>query len=56
MAIDILQTLEIIEVMENFISRKRPHEQIRNQLDIGNKIEDQSIIIFEFRPLGISLK
>ncbi len=50
MAIDILQTLEIIEVMEDFLSRKRPPEHLRNQLDIGYKIEDQSIIIFEIRP------
>ena len=50
MAIDILQTLDVIEVMENFISRKRPPEHLRNQLDIGYKIEDQSIIIFEIRP------
>ncbi len=50
MAIDILQTLEVIEVMENFLIRKRPPEDIRNQLDIGYKIEDQTIIIFEIRP------
>lgn len=50
MAIDVLQTLEIIEVMENFLARKRPPQHIRNQLDIGYKIEDQSIIIFEIRP------
>ncbi|MBV6484644.1 MAG: hypothetical protein KFKLKKLM_01154 [Flavobacteriales bacterium] len=50
MAIDTLQTLEVIEVMENFLSRKRPPEHIRNQLDIGYKIEDQSIFVFEIRP------
>ncbi|MCO5233361.1 MAG: DUF3024 domain-containing protein [Chitinophagales bacterium] len=50
MAINILQTLEVIEAMENFLSRKRPPEHIRNQLDIGYKIEDQSIIVFEIRP------
>lgn len=50
MAIDTLQTLEIIEVMENFLSRIRPPEHIRNQLDIGYKIEDQSIFVFEIRP------
>lgn len=50
MAIDILQTVDIIEVMENFLERKRPSKEIRNQVDIGYKIEDQSIIIFEIRP------
>lgn len=50
MAIDTLQTLEVIEVMENFLSKKRPPEHIRKQLDIGYKIENQSIIVFEIRP------
>lgn len=50
MALDVFKTLEVIEVMENFISRIRPAEHIRSQLDIGYKIEDQSIIIFEIRP------
>lgn len=50
MAIDSIKTLEVIEAMENFLSRKRPPENIRNQLDIGYKIEGQSVIIFEIRP------
>lgn len=50
MAIDVLQTLDVIEAMENFIARKRPPEHIRPKLDIGYKIEGQSIIIFEIRP------
>lgn len=50
MAIDSLQTLAIIEVMENFIGRVRPPEDIRSQLDIGYKIDGQSIYIVEIRP------
>ena len=50
MAIDTLQTLDVIEAMENFIARKRPPEQIRPKLDIGYKIEEQSIIVVEIRP------
>lgn len=50
MAIDTLQTLEVIEAMENFIARERPPENIRHELDIGYKIEGQSIIVFEIRP------
>lgn len=50
MAIDTLQTLEVIEAMENFLLRKKPPEHLRNQLDIGYKIEGQSIVIFEIRP------
>ena len=50
MVINILQTLDVIEAMENFITRKRPPEHIRPKLDIGYKIEEQSIIVFEIRP------
>lgn len=50
MAVDNLQVLDIIEVMEAFLERKRPPEHIRPKLDIGYKIEGQSIIIHEIRP------
>ena len=50
MAIELLQTLEVIEAMENFIARKRPPANIRHQLDLSYKIEGQSIIVFEVRP------
>lgn len=50
MAIDSLKTLEVIEIMENFLSRRRPPEHIRSQLDLGYKIQGQSIILFEIRP------
>jgi hypothetical protein len=50
MAIDAIQTIDIIEVMENYIQNKRPPQEIRAQLDVGYKIEGQSITIFEIRP------
>lgn len=50
MAIEILQTLDMIEAMENFVERRRPPENIRYQLDLNYKIEDQSVIVFEIRP------
>src|SRR5690242_3223108 len=50
MAVDVLQSLEIIEVMENFISRIRPPEAIRDKMDLSYAIDDQSITIFELRP------
>jgi hypothetical protein len=50
MPIDSLQSLEIIEIMENFLSAKRPPEDIRDRLDIGYRIDNQSIFIFEIRP------
>lgn len=49
MPIDALQKVDIIEVMENFLSRKRPPAHLRHQLDLSYKIENQSIIIYEIR-------
>ena len=51
MAIDILKTVDIIEIMENYLEEVRPPEEIRNQLDIGYKIEDQSVVLVEIRPI-----
>lgn len=51
MAVTNLQVLDIIEDMEAFLERQRPPEHIRPKLDIGYKIEGQSIIIHEIRPL-----
>jgi hypothetical protein len=50
MAIENLQVLDIIELMEGFLERKRPPEVVRPKLDIGYKIELQSVIIHEIRP------
>lgn len=50
MAVDNLQLLDIIEVMEAYLEKNRPAEHIRPQLDLGYKIKDQSIIIHEIRP------
>jgi hypothetical protein len=50
MRFDILKTTDIIEVMESFIEKHRPPEEIRHQLDMSYKIESQSIFIFEIRP------
>lgn len=50
MAIDALQSLDVIEAMENFIARKRPPKHLREKLDIAYKIEDQSIFVYEIRP------
>ncbi|HJW15880.1 MAG TPA: DUF3024 domain-containing protein [Flavisolibacter sp.] len=50
MALDLMQTIESIEVLENYIDPIRPPENMRDKLDIGYKIEAQSIIIHEIRP------
>ena len=38
-------------IMDDFMTRKRPPEKIRNELDIGYRIENQSVVIFEVRPV-----
>lgn len=49
MAIDVLQTVDVIEVMENFIESIRPAVQIRDEVDLSYKIEGQSVVVFEIR-------
>ncbi|MCY7422447.1 MAG: hypothetical protein LH478_11975, partial [Chitinophagaceae bacterium] len=45
------QQLEQASVMmENFIAENRPPVEIRNQLDIGWKLDKQSVLLFEIRP------
>jgi hypothetical protein len=51
MAVNTLQIVEIIEVMENFLDRIRPPENIRTMLDITYRIEQQSVVIYERRTV-----
>jgi hypothetical protein len=50
MTIDILEKADWINDLENFLEKVRPEEKIRDKLDIGYKIENQTIIIHEIRP------
>ncbi len=50
MALVFENEIEIIEVMEGYLINSRPPEEIRNELDLNYKIEEQSIIVFEIRP------
>jgi len=49
MAIDLIQTAEIIEALENFLHKRRPPTEIRSQVDLAYKIDNQSVIIYEIR-------
>jgi Protein of unknown function (DUF3024) len=51
MNLEPLKMVELIETLENYLTRVRPPEHIRPQLDIGYRIEDQSVFIFEIRPV-----
>jgi hypothetical protein len=45
-----------IEEIENYLSYIRPSEEIRDQLDIGYRIEKQSVIILKLDRIGSILK
>jgi hypothetical protein len=51
MSLELLNIVEIIEVMENYLARVRPPEHIRDKLDISYNIENQSIVLNEVRPI-----
>lgn len=51
MALDISKSVDIIEIMENYIDKIRPEPEIRSKLDIGYEIKDQSVILNEIRPM-----
>lgn len=50
MALDGLQAAETINALEIFLDKRRPPEHIRSELDLGYRIDQQSVIIFELRP------
>lgn len=50
MTLDIKKSVDIIEIMENYISGVRPEPEIRNQLDLNYEINGQSVILNEIRP------
>ena len=42
---------EVQNEMNVYITKRRPPENIRNQVDLAYKIEKQSVIIFEIRKM-----
>ena len=50
MALSEFEIKKVKKAAEAFLSIKRPPPQVRKQLDIGYRIDDQSIEIFEIRP------
>jgi len=51
MALQFENQIEIIEAMEGYLINSHPPEEVRNEVDLNYKIENQSIIVFEIRPL-----
>lgn len=45
------QTADIEAAMADFMAKRRPPEEIREKLDLGWRIEGQSVMIYSIRPM-----
>ena len=50
MAFSEFEQQKLAAELSQFIAPRRPRPEIRDQLDIAFKIENQSVILFEIRP------
>jgi hypothetical protein len=50
MAFTAKQTADIETAMEDFMARRRPPLEIRDKVDLGWRIERQSVVIYSIRP------
>ncbi len=50
MAISEFEIKRVENIMDGYLARTRPPVHIRNELDIGYRIENQSVELFEIRP------
>ena len=51
MALSEFEVARAKKIMDDFLARRRPPEDIRDQLDLGYRISGQSVEIFEVRPV-----
>ncbi len=49
MAFDQFTMHRVEKIVDDFIQARRPHPSDRNKIDLGFRLEDQSIVIFETR-------
>jgi len=50
MALSEFETKKIEKEVSAFVEKRRPPPHIRNEVDIGYRIEGQSVEIFKIRP------
>ena len=50
MALTELETARVKKILGGFIERRRPPAHIRHELDLGYRLADQSVELFEVRP------
>lgn len=51
MAFSEFETKRYEKIIGQFIEQRRPPPHIRDQLDLGFRVQDQSVEIFEIRPV-----
>lgn len=51
MALSEFEIKKIEKAVANFMEKRRPAPHIREQLDFGFRIKDQSVELFEIRPV-----
>ncbi|WP_394150939.1 DUF3024 domain-containing protein [Vibrio maritimus] len=51
MALSEIEVKRVEKAANKFMANRRPPEHIRSQLDIGWRLDSQSIYIFEIRPV-----
>jgi len=51
MAFNDIESQLIKRDIDAFMAKRRPPPPIRHKLDLGYRVEDQSIVIFEVRPV-----
>jgi hypothetical protein len=50
MSVSEFEIKRIEKIMDSYLEKTRPPAHIRNELDIGYRIQNQSVEIFEIRP------
>lgn len=51
MAFNDIEKQKIKMVLDTFLEKRRPPEEIRDQLDLSYRFDNQTVIVFEVRPL-----
>ena len=46
-----LETKEYERIVRGFVEKRRPPSHIRHELDLGHRFKNQSVEIFEIRPV-----
>ena len=51
MAFSDTERLQLDKTISSFLDKRRPPVEIRNELDLGCRIDRQSVEVFEIRPM-----